>query len=210
LNLGDHVGDNSDCVAKNRARLVAALNLPAAPCWLAQCHGTRVIDPSVDRDRRADGACTAEPKLVCAVLTADCLPILLCDRAGKRVAALHAGWRGLAGGIIARGVAAMQVPGPELLAWLGPAIGVESYEIGAEAHGAFSALGMDLQDNLHATRPGHWRMDLDGIARSLLNAQGVVAIYGARHCTYKDAERFYSHRRDGVTGRMANMIWIAP
>lgn len=207
MNPADHVGDEPAAVAANRVRLKHRLNLPAAPAWLQQVHGNQVVD-AVDSaiPLRADGAFTGKAGVVCAVLTADCLPLLLCDGAGERVAAVHAGWRGLAAGVVEQGVAAMQVPGGELLAWLGPAIGGAAYVVGDEVRAAFN--------NPHAAAAftpaagGGWHADLYALARQRLAVCGVTAVYGADFCTFRDSERFYSYRRDGVTGRMASLIWL--
>jgi YfiH family protein len=214
LNLAMHVGDDPERVAVNRACLLEALRLPSSPVWLDQHHGTRVIDASRDRDRRADGSYTTEPGIVCAILTADCLPIILTDRAGTEVAALHAGWRGLAAGIIAAGVGRMRPSPANLIAWLGPAISVARYEVGQELYETFIGQAPALVSAFAPTRPGHYRCDLYAIARTLLRETGVTGIHGGTHCTHREAERFFSYRRDGGngrdTGRMATLAWIEP
>ncbi|HQU14866.1 MAG: hypothetical protein B7Z66_01385 [Chromatiales bacterium 21-64-14] len=211
LNLGDRVGDDPRAVAENRARVMAALALPAMPDWLEQCHGTRVLRlPADARDWRADAAWTADPGVVCAVLTADCLPVLLCDRAGTRVAAVHAGWRGLAAGVVEAAVAALATPGRELLAWLGPAIGPSAFEVGDEVRQGFLAPDSASADAFRPSRPGHWHADLSALARRRLTQCGVEAAFGGDDCTYREANRFFSYRRDRVTGRMAALIWIRP
>lgn len=215
LNLAEHVGDDMEKVAENRARLKHALDLPAEPMWLKQVHGTRVVDAaSVSRSRHpasgtpeADGSYTRETGVVCAVLTADCLPLLLCDEQGSRVAAVHVGWRGLSAGVIEE---ALQHLGDtrQLMAWLGPAIGPQSFEVGGEVREMFVA--HDAEAN-HAFRPSpaeRWLADLYQLARLRLNAQGVTRIYGGGWSTYSESLRFYSYRRDGVTGRMATLIWL--
>ncbi|MEW6352861.1 MAG: peptidoglycan editing factor PgeF [Pseudomonadota bacterium] len=208
FNLAAHVGDDVHGVRENRARLAARLDLPAPPLWLDQVHGARVVDAAAtDATPQADAAYTSAPRTVCAVLTADCLPLLLCDRAGTRVAAVHAGWRGLAAGVIEATLRAMQMPGSELLAWMGPAIGPRAFEVGGEMRELF------VRHDAHAARafqpaPGQkWLADIYQLARLRLAACGVHAVYGARWCTVSDA-RFYSYRRDGVTGRMATVIWM--
>jgi YfiH family protein len=215
LNLASHVGDSKTNVLANRQRLVEALALPSEPVWLNQVHGNRVINlegegvvAAISR-LEADGSSTSTPGVVCAVLTADCLPLLLCDRTGTRVAALHCGWRGLARGIIDAGLEAMQCPPTEILAWLDPAIGPSAYEVDEQVLTAFQAHEPGLTAAFTPTRPGHWRLDLYQSARILLRRQGVEAIYGGVHCTCHESRFFYSHRRDGVTGRMASLIWIA-
>lgn len=211
LNLADHVGDQPQHVAENRRLLRAALALPAEPVWLKQVHGTRVVDAATIGDSaEADGGYTDAAGVVCAVLTADCLPLFLCDRAGTRVALVHAGWRGLAAGIIREGVAAMRVPGGDLLAWLGPAIGTDAFEVGAEVRSACLAVGPSAAAAAFrpAARPGHWWADLYALARAQLNAAGVHAVFGGGHCTFRESQRFYSYRRDRVCGRMASLIWL--
>jgi len=211
LNLADHVGDEPSAAARNRALLRARLALPAEPHWLRQVHGCAVADTAVDsRDRRADAVIAARSGAVCAVLTADCLPLLLCDEAGIRVAAVHAGWRGLAAGVIEATVARLEVPPRRLLCWLGPAIGPGAFEVGAEVRACFLAQG-DTTGTQAAFVPapsGRWLADLYALARERLRACGVARIQGGGLCTYTDPERFFSYRRDGVTGRMASLIWI--
>ena len=207
LNLGDHTGDDAGAVARNRAQL--RLLLPADPCWLKQVHGhavCRADDPA--SSRAADAAVARQSRVVCAVLTADCLPVLLCHRAGGVVAAAHAGWRGLAGGVLEAAVAAMGVPPRELLAWLGAAIGPQAFQVGAEVRAAFVA---DLPACAEAFTPdavpGKWRADIYQLARLRLARVGVTDVFGGGLCTVTDAARFYSYRRDGATGRMASCIW---
>jgi YfiH family protein len=148
--------------------------------------------------------------MACAVLTADCLPILLCDRAGARVAALHCGWRGIAKGVIAAGIAALAHPPDGLLAWLGPAIGAGRYEVDGAVRDAFTGSSADLAEAFSPSRPDHWHLDLYRAARLSLGTLGVRAVYGGGYCTHEQANRFYSRRRDGVTGRMASLIWVRP
>ncbi len=214
LNLATHVGDDPARVGVNRARLLAALHLPSGPIWLDQHHGTNVIDAHRDSDRHADGSRTTEPRIVCAILTADCLPIVLTDRAGTEIAALHAGWRGLAAGIIAAGIGRMRTSPADLLAWLGPAVSAAHYEVGAEVYETFIGHAPALVSAFAPTRPGHYRCDLYMIARALLGAAGVTAVYGGEYCTHRDVERFFSYRRDGgngrETGRIATLAWMEP
>lgn len=208
LNLAGHVGDVMEKVAENRARLKQALALPAEPVWLNQVHGARVVDAAgIGGIPEADGSYSRETGIVCAVLTADCLPLLLCDEQGSRVAAVHVGWRGLAAGVIEQ---ALQHMGGarQLMAWLGPAIGTQHFEVGGEVREMFVA--HDAEAN-HAFRPspaGRWLADLYQLTRQRLNAQGVTRIYGGDWCTYGESHHFYSYRRDGVTGRMATLIWL--
>ncbi len=217
LNLGTHVGDDALAVQTNRARLRQALQLPAEPCWLNQVHGTTVVEAGAYETPPKADACIArsanQANRVCVVMTADCLPVLFCNREGDRVAAAHAGWRGLANGVLESTVSALGVPGSELMAWLGPAIGPDAFEVGDEVRIAFLS-----QDAGNATcfrssdRHGHWYADLYQLARRHLARLGVTAVYGSEWCTVTDEARFFSHRRDGhaggQTGRMASLIWI--
>ncbi|MDQ3563061.1 MAG: peptidoglycan editing factor PgeF [Pseudomonadota bacterium] len=209
FNLAGHTGDDPAAVRANRNALYTALGTGAPPRWLEQQHGARVIDPAdPDAGPHADGTCTSAQGAVCAVLTADCLPVLLCDRDGTRVAALHCGWQGIARGIIEAGIAAMQRPPSRLLAWLGPAIGPTVYEVGEEVREVFTSLTGTLAAVFQPASAGHWHLDLTGAARMLLEQHGVSSIYGNDRCTYTEADFFFSHRRDGVTGRMATCIWL--
>lgn len=209
LNLGDHVGDDPRCVAANRRRLRDALKLPAEPAWLNQVHGDRVIAPAC-APAAADAACTREPGQVCVVMTADCLPVLFCDRAGRCVAIAHAGWRGLAGGVIPATVAAMACDPAQMLAWLGPAIGPQAFEVGSEVRAAFTALDGGNDGCFQPSpNPGRWLADIYGLARRQLAGLGITAIYGGRWCTFTEPERFFSYRREQRTGRMASLIWLA-
>lgn len=208
-NLGDHVGDDPRAVARNRTLLRERLALPAEPRWLRQVHGCAVAEGRGGACE-ADAAVAQVPGEVCAVLTADCLPILLCDRAGTRVGAVHAGWRGLAAGVIEAAVRCLDVPPGELLCWLGPAIGPDAFEVGPEVRERFLAeLGPGAAE---AFRPsaGRWLADLYTLARRRLAGVGVTRVWGGGLCTYADAGRFFSYRRDGVTGRMATLVWIEP
>jgi YfiH family protein len=209
LNLGDHVGDDPDSVRRNRASLREACGLPAEPLWLRQVHGTAVVDaikvvPGVE----ADGAYTDTAGVVLAVLTADCLPVFLCDRRGAKVALLHAGWRGLSAGVIENGVRAFDVPGNGLVAWLGPAIGSDSYEVGDEVRAVFLGNDPGAAGAFRESGPGRWHADLYMLARRRLSALGIHAVHGGGFCTYRDSARFYSFRREHQTGRMASLIWI--
>jgi YfiH family protein len=206
LNLGDHVGDAPDRVAVNRGRLRE--HLPAEPCWLKQVHSARIV-PAATGVPEADAAFSRQPHTVCAVLTADCLPVLLCDRAGSVVAAAHAGWRGLADGVLEASVAAMQTPPDELLIWLGAAIGPAAFEVGDDVREAFMAQHAETTVAFVPHR-GKWLADLYQLARIRLAHMGVHAVYGGGRCTFSEAGTFFSYRRDGVTGRMASLIWIEP
>ena len=208
FNLGDHVGDDPQAVAENRRRLAEALKLPTEPRWLKQVHGTCVADASsCTKGCEADAAYTEKGGEVCVVLTADCLPLLLCDRSATRVAAVHAGWRGLLEGVIEQTVSALG-PGDELLAWLGPAIGPQAFEVGSEVREAFVVEDAAAKDAFISTQAGRYLADIYALARQRLHRVGVNAVYGGEHCTYSEPERFYSYRRDGVTGRMASLIWL--
>ena len=156
----------------------------------------------------ADAAQCSQPGVVCAVMTADCLPVLLCDEAGRQVGALHAGWRGLAAGVIEQTIDAMQPPGETLLAWLGPAIGPDAYQVGDEVRDVFLRHDKQAEAAFQSCPDGSWKADLYRLARQRLGERGVTAIYGGHECSFTDAERFFSYRRDGVTGRMATLIWL--
>ncbi len=204
-NLATHVGDDPEHVAENRRRLRQYLALPAEPAWLNQVHGDHIVEIAPGRrgTPTADASFSRRPGVVCAVLTADCLPVLLTD--GRTVAAVHAGWRGLAAGILDR--ALTQIPWHRLpLAWLGPAIGPDAFEVGDEVRTAFLTRDPTLA---RAFRPhrGRWLADLYHIARRILQTGGVAEIFGGDFCTYTDSARFFSHRRDGVCGRQATLIW---
>jgi YfiH family protein len=207
LNLGDHVGDDPAAVNTNRERLCEALSLPAAPRWLRQVHGTCSVEASRCGDQcEADAAHTRSPGVVCAVLTADCLPLLLCDRNGREVAAVHAGWRGLLNGVIEQTVARMGEA--DLLAWMGPAIGPNAFEVGEEVREAFCSEDTAAEAAFMPSTNGRYLADIYALARQRLTHAGVAAVSGGEYCTYSDPERFYSYRRDGQTGRMASLIWI--
>lgn len=209
LNLALHVGDDPAHVAANRARLAAQADLPAAPRWLEQVHGTTVCGDG-QAGGVADAAVSHRVAEVCAVMTADCLPVLMCDRRGLHVAAAHAGWRGLAAGVLETTVAAMTCPPAQILAWLGPAIGPAAFEVGAEVRDAFLAVAAeDAATVAAAFHPvgRRWHADIYALARQHLARAGVHAVYGGGACTWSDGRRFFSYRRDGATGRMASLIW---
>jgi YfiH family protein len=184
--------------------------LPAAPAWLRQVHGTRVVDAvGVSGERpQADASFARAPNVVCAVQAADCMPVLLADDAGRVVAAAHAGWRGLAAGVIEAALDAMQVPGERAIAWLGPAIGPSRYEVGDEVRAAFLARDPAAGAAFAAGRPGHWLLDLYAIARQRLAARGVARVQGGGLCTYSDPARFPSWRRDRTQERFAAFVWL--
>lgn len=215
LNLGGNCGDDPSSVQKNRILLRSLL--PCAPTWLQQVHGTAVLDldsnSDGDADLSADAAITATVGQVCAVLTADCLPVLFCNKAGTRVAAAHAGWRGLVGGVLESTVAAFDRKAGDIIAWMGPAIGPGAFEVGRDVYEAYCGTGEGAYaENKVAFNPhgDRWLADLYTLARLALARVGVVDVYGGEHCTYSNAERFFSYRRDGETGRMATLIWIEP
>lgn len=208
FNLGDHVGDEPAAVAENRRRLEQAQG--CRPAWLSQVHGIEVVEADPSRVATADASWSATPGIACAVLTADCLPALFCDRAGTRVAAAHAGWRGLAGGVLEATLDKLAVPAGEVLVWLGPAIGPQAFEVGPEVREAFLA---DHAEAAAAFVPsvnaGRYMADIYQLARIRLAARGVTAVYGGGLCTFSDAERFYSYRRNPRTGRQASLVWLA-
>jgi polyphenol oxidase len=209
LNLGAHVGDDAEAVQQNRALLGNALMLPAAPVWLNQVHGVDVVDAAEARAGvTADGAYTNRKGVVCAVLTADCLPIFLCDRAGTEVALLHAGWRGLAAGIVEAGLARFRASPDELLAWLGPAIGPRAFEVGDDVRTAFLQWNASTEAAFVRNPRERWMADIYRLARLRLNAAGVAAVQSGEYCTASQPDLFYSYRRDGATGRLASLAWL--
>jgi len=207
LNLGSHVQDNPVTVAQNRQLL--SQYLPSEPVWLNQVHGVEVVDAAQCAwVPDADAAFTHQKQVVCVTMTADCLPILLCDKQGTVVAAVHAGWRSLCDGVIEAAVEKMQVPPVDLMAWLGPAIGPQAFEVGDEVKAAFVA--KDTQSGVTFTPKGDkWLGDLYLIAKQRLANVGVHAVYGGKECTYSQPEKYFSFRRDGATGRMASLIWLS-
>jgi purine-nucleoside/S-methyl-5'-thioadenosine phosphorylase / adenosine deaminase len=212
LNLAAHVGDDPRAVAANRMLLREAAHLPAEPLWLEQVHGTGVVSNTgagVERPPCADAAVARETERVCAVMTADCLPVAFTDRRGTRIALAHAGWRGLAAGVLEATISALELPSSELHAWLGPAIGADSFEVGGDVREIFLGRFADAGSYFRENARGRWQADLSGLARLALDAAGVTSVHGGSWCTCEDAERFYSFRRDGVTGRMATLAWLA-
>ena len=211
MNLGIRTADDPAAVAGNRTRLLRCL--PQPPRWLAQVHGTTVVDAdaltgSPTEVPQADASVARCPGTVCAILIADCLPILLTDRAGGCVGAAHAGWRGLAGGVIANTVAHMPAAPADLMAWIGPGIGPTAFEVGDDVLQAFCADAPERKSAFKSLpAAGKWLCDLPALARDALRRAGVTQVYGGDLCTYTDPQRFYSHRRNPVTGRMAALIW---
>lgn len=208
FNLGAHVGDDSEHVAENRRLLKERVRYPGDIQWLNQIHSTIVLElPTSRQERTADACHTNQANTVCAVLTADCLPVLFCDPNTLQVAAAHAGWRGLCAGVLEETIKVFPDP-QDVLAWLGPAIGPNAFEVGAEVRSAF--IEIDPQAELAfkpSSNEGKWVGDLYEIARQRLSALGCHQIYGGEYCTYSDSGRFYSYRREGITGRMASFIW---
>lgn len=210
-NLGSRCGDDALAVAGNRRQLRALLGLPSDPVWLHQVHGAAVVraeaGDSLPAEPEADAATTSEPGIVLAILTADCLPVFFCSQDGLEISLAHAGWRGLAAGVLEQTIASMRHPPEDIMAWIGPAIAQASYEVGDEVHRAFVAGNPAAESAFSATRPGHWLCDLPALARLRLQAAGVSRIGGGGFDTRSDP-RFYSHRRSPVTGRFASLAWI--
>jgi len=209
LNLGAHVGDAPEAVAENRLRVRRRLHLPADPSWLQQIHGTAVVD--LDHGGgggSADSAITRRSDRVCVIQVADCVPVLFAARDGSVVAAAHAGWRGLAAGVLETTVRSLGTEPRQLCAWLGPGIGPRHFEVGDEVRAAFlvgdPAAGADFQANAR----GRWQCDLFALARRRLSKLGVLEVSGGEHCTHAEPERFFSYRRDGQCGRMAALVWL--
>ena len=211
FNVASHVGDAAPDVAANRARLRTLLDLPAEPAWLNQVHGVdvSVLDASAEAGMpvTADAAVTRAAGRVCVVMVADCLPVLMVSRDGSVIAAAHAGWRGLAAGVLERTIAAMGVEGAQLAAWLGPAISRRHFEVGDEVRAAFVDADSGAAAYFEQNDRGRWQADLAGLARRRLSGLGVTDLSGGEWCTHADDERFYSHRRDGKGGRMAALLW---
>ena len=207
LNLGDHVGDAPLAVAHNRMLLNTLL--PSEPVWLEQAHGTLVANADHASCLPQADACIARHRAaVCVVMTADCLPVLLCDKQGSVVGAAHAGWKGLAAGVIEATVQAMDVAPQNLMAWLGPAISQDAFEVGDEVRAVFIAAQPQAASAFIPGQHGKWLADIYALARLRLNALGITQIYGGGYCTYRDSERFFSYRRDGAIGRMGTFIWL--
>ncbi len=208
LNLGDHVGDAPLAVERNR--ILLNKYLPSEPVWLEQVHGTVVANADMASCLPQADACIARHSAaVCVVMTADCLPILLCDTQGTVVGAAHAGWKGLAAGVIEATVKEMEVAPHHLMAWLGPAISRQAFEVGGEVRAQFVAADPQAVAAFVPGKNGKWLADLYALARMRLNKLGVTHIYGGDYCTYRDVARFYSYRRDGATGRMGTFIWLS-
>jgi YfiH family protein len=215
LNVGIHVGDVPHAVRENRRRVRERLQLPAEPAWIEQVHGTEVADLDAPvmgatvGGTAADAVLTRLPRRVCVVQVADCLPVLLAARDGSCVAAAHAGWRGLAAGVLEATIERFGTSSAPLIAWLGPAIGAAHFEVGSEVRDAFVSRDLGAAAAFSANPRGRWQCDLAALARRRLAAAGVTAVFGGECCTYADPSRFFSFRRDGVCGRMAALIWLA-
>ncbi len=211
FNVATHVGDAPESVAANRALLREKLRLPTEPAWLNQVHGVDVVDLDIARASEtpvtADASFTRSANRVCVIMVADCLPVLFASRDGQTIGAAHAGWRGLANGVIENTVRAMGVAPGELCAWLGPAISREHFEVGEEVREAFERTDPDATEMFARNPRGRWDADLPGLARRRLTALGIGETSGGQWCTFADRARFYSHRRDGKGGRLAALIW---
>jgi YfiH family protein len=210
LNLSFSSGDDERCVEQNRARVISALAIPEPPRWLNQVHGTRVVDAELARRRpQADASTSNRPSQVLALMTADCIPVLVCDRHGRQVAAAHAGWRGLAAGVLESTIGALQSDPSDLLAWLGPGIGPEAFEVGPEVRQSFLAQDPQAARSFQRGNGDRLLADLYQLARQRLGRAGVNAVFGGEYCTYSDPARFFSYRRDGKrSGRMGSFIWL--
>ena len=208
LNLGTHVGDNPEAVRRNREIVQQQVGLPVA--YLNQIHSTIVVNAAeaLDGTPDADASVDDTGKVACAVMTADCLPVLFCDRAGTAVAAAHAGWRGLAGGVLQNTIAAMKVPPVEIMAYLGPAISADAFEVGQDVFDAFCMPMPEAAAAFEGIGGGKFLADLYALARLILKREGVGGVYGGTHCTVLERDTFFSYRRDGATGRMASLIWL--
>lgn len=210
FNLADHVEDDAAHVAQNRQQLKNLLSLPSEPCWLTQVHGIKAVLLPEESERTADASLTRTPNTVCVAMTADCLPLLICNKQGTEVAAVHAGWKGLALGVVEATIAKIESKPQELLVWLGPAISQRHFEVGAEVVAAFVTQNAEHQQAFSASKKeGLYQADLYQIARQKLAALGVINVYGGDFCTYAEEDLFYSYRRDqGLTGRMASLIYF--
>ena len=208
FNLALHVEDNPQQVKQNRQLLFEALNLPSEPVWLEQVHGVQVINADhADNTPQADAAFSTEKNKVCVVMIADCLPVLICNRQGTKVAAAHAGWRGLQAGVIEASIESLQENRQDILVWLGPAIGPDTFEVGDDVRQKFITEIPETVSAFTVSKPGHWLANIYELAKIRLQNMGIDQIYGGDFCTYTDQQHFYSYRRDGVTGRMASLIW---
>lgn len=213
LNLALHVEDDPQNVLQNRRQLLSHIKLDQSPLWLEQVHGQTVVDVSsvtLGQLPQADASMSQSVQAgACVVMTADCLPLLVCNRQGDRVAAIHAGWRGLAEGVIESTITAMQQPPEQLLVWLGPAIGPQAFEVGEDVREIFLRQHHQSEAAFVENRPAHYMADIYQLAKIRLSLLGIESVYGGGYCTFNDADQFFSYRRDGKTGRQASMIWLS-
>jgi YfiH family protein len=211
FNVAEHVGDSAESVLLNRRRLVEKLVLPAEPQWLSQIHSNRIVKLSEETNGlpEADASFTCESGIVCAVLTADCLPVMFTDYEGSCVAVAHAGWRGLVAGILEAIVTALPADPDKIMAWMGPAIGPLAFEVGDEVRQVFSDKHSNTNNAFRATNNGLWLADIYQLASRILKNVGVNNVFGGGYCTYTDEQRFFSYRREKTTGRMASLIWLS-
>ncbi len=208
FNLAAHGGDDLEAVQKNRALLKETLNLPNEPAWLSQNHTTIAVEITANYQKQeADASFAREANQVCVVMTADCLPLLVCNQAGTEIAAIHAGWRGLADGVIEATIKKLNSDPKDLLVWLGPAMGPAHYQVGSDTRDAFLKHDPKAESGFYQQDATHWLLDMYHIARQRLHALGITAIYGGGHCTYTEQDKFFSYRRAAKTGRMATLIW---
>lgn len=209
LNLGDHVKDDANNVYKNRQLVKQELQLPNEPVWLEQVHGSSVLSLSdkAPADNTADAAYTNESGVVCAVLTADCLPVVFCDQSGSYLAVAHAGWRGLLNGVLENTLRALPIDNAEIMCWLGPAIGLNKFEVGEEVTEQFVTKDSTHKNSFHAQNDTKYLADIYQLAKNVLSSNGIINIYGGEYCTHTQEDNFFSYRRDGQTGRMATLIW---
>lgn len=209
LNLGGHVKDDEVTVDQNRQLVKKDLQLPNCPVWLEQVHGSRILHLAKEIPKRstADAAYTNEVGVVCAVLTADCLPVVFCDEAGVHLAVAHAGWRGLIKGVLENTLQSIPVANEKIICWLGPAIGSSKFEVGGEVVKKFIANNDTHANSFQKQSNGKYLANIYQLARNILSKHEVINLYGGDHCTYSESDKFYSHRRDGETGRMATLIW---
>lgn len=207
----DGFGEHNPKEAEERLKLCKLLTLPSEPIWLNQIHGTKVVKATPDQcDVDADGSYTDEANRVCVIFTADCLPILICNKEGTKIAALHAGWRGLAAGIIDQALQALALPADDMLVWLGPAIGPSQFEVGKDVLDAFTSQNPQAESAFAAKENNKWNANLYALAKLQLHDQGINQVYGGNYCTYTQDDLFFSYRRDkGAPGRMASLIWLS-
>ncbi len=208
FNLALHVGDSESDVRRNREQLKSFLSLTREPVWLNQVHKSRIINSGFEKKNVADGIVTEVPQLPCVILTADCVPLLMCNSTGKKIGAIHVGWRGLVAGIVNNAISWFDSSPEEIIIWIGPHIRDENYEVGQDVYDACVNLDNDLQSGFTKKGRDHWYANLEMMIKTILNKQGIYRIFTTPFCTYKDDDLFFSYRREGVTGRMASMIWM--